>query len=37
MILGYTDVYVGFLTYAQQYYPLPTFSSAKSRLELEVK
>jgi len=35
MISGLTDVYVGFVTYIQQHDPLPTFATARSRLELE--
>jgi uncharacterized membrane protein YgcG len=35
MISGLTDSYAGFVTYIQQHDPLPTFETAKSRLELE--
>ncbi|XP_050920313.1 uncharacterized protein LOC127137951 [Lathyrus oleraceus] len=35
MISGLTDAYVGFITYIQQHDPLPTFATARSRLELE--
>ncbi|KAI5393890.1 hypothetical protein KIW84_060841 [Lathyrus oleraceus] len=35
MIYGLTDAYDGFVTYIQQHDPLPTFSTARSRLELE--
>lgn len=35
MISGLTDSYAGFVTYIQQHDPLPTFSIARSRLELE--
>ncbi|XP_019465340.1 PREDICTED: adenylate cyclase, terminal-differentiation specific-like [Lupinus angustifolius] len=35
MISGLTDSYAGFVTYIQQQDPLPTFETAKSRLELE--
>ncbi|XP_050902570.1 uncharacterized protein LOC127114542 [Lathyrus oleraceus] len=35
MISGLTDAYAGFVTYIQQHDPLPTFTIARSRLELE--
>lgn len=35
MIFGLTDAYFGFFTYIQQHNPLPTFATARSRLELE--
>jgi hypothetical protein len=35
MISGLTDAYAGFVTYIQQHDPLPTFATARSRLELE--
>lgn len=35
MISGLTDAYAGFVTYIQQTDPLPTFTTAKSRLQLE--
>ncbi|XP_058780678.1 uncharacterized protein LOC131654755 [Vicia villosa] len=35
MIFGLSDLYAGFVTYIQQHDPLPTFETAKSRLELE--
>lgn len=35
MIFGLTEAYVGFVTYIRQHDPLPTFATAKSRLELE--
>ncbi|GAU11931.1 hypothetical protein TSUD_195550 [Trifolium subterraneum] len=35
MISGLTDAYSGFVTYIQQHDPLPTFSAARTRLELE--
>lgn len=35
MIPGLTDAYAGFVTYIQQHDLLPTFSTARSRLELE--
>ncbi|MCI36118.1 polynucleotidyl transferase, partial [Trifolium medium] len=35
MIFGLTDAYSGFVTYIQQHGPLPTFATARSRLELE--
>ncbi|GAU50662.1 hypothetical protein TSUD_410300 [Trifolium subterraneum] len=35
MISGLTDSYAGFVTYIQQHDPLPTFETAKTRLELE--
>lgn len=34
MISGLTNSYAGFVTYIQQHYPLPTFETEKSRLEL---
>ncbi|GAU32670.1 hypothetical protein TSUD_218470 [Trifolium subterraneum] len=35
MISGLTDAYSGFVTYIQQYDPLPTFAAARTQLELE--
>jgi hypothetical protein len=35
MISDLTDAYSGFVTYIQQHDPLPTFATARSRLELE--
>ncbi|GAU38115.1 hypothetical protein TSUD_318020 [Trifolium subterraneum] len=35
MISGLTDAYFGFVTYIQQYDPLPEFSAARTRLEIE--